>query len=120
MVRLAVTGKARRSGEVCLRWSSSEAVRAVAGASQGGVVRPIGVRSGASRFRDRVGSGYCTSKSVWLCTAETISNHATRKITLFAARSGKSGKGQIILLKCNPSPMPPLQSLWLAGDGYAA
>ncbi|WP_341711529.1 hypothetical protein [Erythrobacter sp.] len=55
-----------------------------------------------------------------LRVAETISNHATRKIILSAARSGKSGKGHVILLKSDPSPMPPLQWPWLAGDGFAA
>jgi hypothetical protein len=31
--------------------------------------------------------------------ADTFGNHATREITLSAARSGESGKGLIILLK---------------------
>jgi len=67
---------------------------------------------------ERTGTG--ALQSLGVRDAETINGHATNEITLLVARSGKSGKGHEFLLKCDPSPLPPLQWLWLAGDGFAA
>ena len=52
--------------------------------------------------------------------AETINCPVMVNIALLVAQSCKSGNGHGFLLKCDPSPMPPLQWLWLAGDGFAA
>ncbi len=115
-----MTGKAQGSGTVCLRRPGFKAVGAGAGTSLRGEVWPVGVASWASRLLDRLGTSDSAAHMALMWGADTFGNHATRKITLTAAGSGKSGKGHGILLKCDPSPMPPLQWLWLAGDGFAA
>lgn len=86
----------------------------------GGNIRPSEILRvpGRVRRREWTADGALQWQGARMRKRSTVTRAVN--IVLLVARSGKSGRGHGFLLKCDPSPLPPLQWLWLAGDGFAA